>query len=64
MPGELTRFCSQLFWNETALDLNGNSWAQQNSNDQVLAEMRSAGANTSTPRTSGAGGGTSVPARP
>jgi protocatechuate 3,4-dioxygenase beta subunit len=35
LPGELTRYCSQLFWNETASDLNGNTWATQNSNDMV-----------------------------
>lgn len=41
IPGQLTRYCTQLFWNETAyvLDSNGNntatSWAQQNSNDMV-----------------------------
>src|SRR2546426_2918395 len=36
VPGELTRYCSQLFWNETAYDLNGNAWASQNSNDMVF----------------------------
>jgi protocatechuate 3,4-dioxygenase beta subunit len=46
MPGGSTRFCSQTFWNETALDLNGSPWAQQNSNDQVIQEMRNAGATT------------------
>lgn len=41
IPGQLTRYCTQLFWNETAyvLDSNGNDtstpWAQQNSNDMV-----------------------------
>src|SRR5712672_2595192 len=35
LPGGLTRYCSQLFWNETATDLNGNTWATQNSNDMV-----------------------------
>src|SRR6059036_930636 len=35
VPGELTRYCSQLFWNETAYDLNGNAWATQNANDMV-----------------------------
>jgi protocatechuate 3,4-dioxygenase beta subunit len=44
MPGGTTRFCSQTFWNETAYDLNGNIWAQQNSNDQVISEMRAQGA--------------------
>ena len=48
IPGIFTynsnsRYCTQLFWNETAyvLDSNGNetsaSWAQQNSNDMVYA---------------------------
>jgi len=46
MPGGATRYCSQLFWNETAYDLNGNVWAQQNSNDQVISQMRSSGATT------------------
>jgi protocatechuate 3,4-dioxygenase beta subunit len=36
-PGQLTRRSTQLFWNETALDLNGGTWATQNSNDMVYA---------------------------
>src|SRR5258706_3220169 len=36
IPGQLTRYCSQLFWNETAKDLSGNVWATQNSNDSVF----------------------------
>src|SRR2546423_1321785 len=35
IPGRLTRSTTQLFWNEVAKDLNGNTWAQQNSNDMV-----------------------------
>src|SRR6266446_3027947 len=33
IPGQLTRYCSQLFWNEVARDGNGNVWATQNGND-------------------------------
>jgi protocatechuate 3,4-dioxygenase beta subunit len=42
VPGELTRYCSQLFWNETAYDLNGNAWATQNSNDMVFTGITDA----------------------
>jgi len=35
IPGRSTRSTTQLFWNEIAKDLNGNTWAQQNSNDMV-----------------------------
>src|SRR5439155_10261784 len=42
MPGELTRYCSQLFWNETAYDLNGNAWATQNANDMVFTGITDA----------------------
>src|SRR5207249_3261766 len=35
IPGRTTRSTTQLFWNEVAKDLNGNVWAQQNSNDMV-----------------------------
>jgi protocatechuate 3,4-dioxygenase beta subunit len=36
IPGRTTRSTTQTFWNETAYDLNGNAWAQQNSNDMVF----------------------------
>lgn len=42
IPGQLTRYCTQLFWNETAyvLDANGNNTASagatQNANDMVF----------------------------
>ena len=36
-PGQLTRHATQLFWNETAYDGNGNTWATQNANDMVWA---------------------------
>src|SRR5438128_9339742 len=42
VPGELTRYCSQLFWNETAYDLNGNAWATQNANDMVFTGITDA----------------------
>jgi protocatechuate 3,4-dioxygenase beta subunit len=34
-PGQLTRFTTQLFWNEIAYGTNGQPWATQNSNDMV-----------------------------
>src|SRR5437762_3517264 len=37
VPGRLVRATTQTFWNETAKDLNGNTWATQNSNDMVYA---------------------------
>ena len=37
IPGRTTRSTTQTFWNETALDLNGNPWATQNSNDSIFA---------------------------
>jgi len=42
IPGQLTRYCSQLFWNETAKDLSGNVWATQNSNDSVFQGITNA----------------------
>jgi protocatechuate 3,4-dioxygenase, beta subunit len=36
LPGQLHRFTTQVFWNETAFDHNGNPWPTQNSNDMVL----------------------------
>lgn len=36
LPGQLHRFTTQLFWNEIALDPQGNPWPTQNSNDMVL----------------------------
>jgi protocatechuate 3,4-dioxygenase beta subunit len=48
IPGQLTRYCTQLFWNETAhvLDSNGNDtgtvWAQQNANDMVYTGITDA----------------------
>jgi protocatechuate 3,4-dioxygenase beta subunit len=43
MPGRLTRSTTQTFWNEVAKDLNGNVWAQQNSNDMVWTGITDAG---------------------
>lgn len=37
VPGRTTRYNTQTFWNETALGLNGQTWATQNSNDMVLS---------------------------
>lgn len=37
LPGQTERYTSQIFWNETARDHNGNAWEIQNSNDMVLA---------------------------
>ena len=39
IPGQLTRYCTQTGWNETALDLNGSSWATQNSNDNIFSTL-------------------------
>jgi protocatechuate 3,4-dioxygenase beta subunit len=33
LPGQLTRRTTQLFWNETAIGLDGNPWPTQNNND-------------------------------
>ncbi len=48
VPGQLTRYCTQLFWNETAyvLDSSGNNSSTvggtQNANDMVFTGMTSA----------------------
>ncbi len=48
IPGQITRYCTQLFWNETAyvLDSNGNNTASvggtQNANDMVYTGISSA----------------------
>lgn len=34
-PGQKTRYCTQLFWNEAALGLTGSAWATQNANDSI-----------------------------
>jgi protocatechuate 3,4-dioxygenase beta subunit len=53
IPGQLTRYCTQLFWNETAyvLDSNGNdtssAWAQQNSSDTVYTGITDSSQRTS-----------------
>jgi protocatechuate 3,4-dioxygenase beta subunit len=36
IPGQLTRFTSQLFWNEVPKDASGYTWGTINSNDMVL----------------------------
>lgn len=42
LPGQTTRYTSQTFWNEIALDANGNPWPTQNSNDMVLQGISNA----------------------
>ena len=42
LPGQLTRYCTHLFWNETAKDLNGNTWSIQNANDNVFSTIPAA----------------------
>lgn len=42
VPGRTTRSTTQTFWNEVARDLNGNTWAQQNSNDMVYTGITDA----------------------
>jgi len=36
IPGQKTRYTTQLFWNEVAKDANGNTWGVTNTNDMVL----------------------------
>ncbi|MFO1497773.1 MAG: hypothetical protein U1G07_05155 [Verrucomicrobiota bacterium] len=36
LPGELTRFTTQLYWNEVATAANGSTWGTTNANDSVL----------------------------
>lgn len=47
LPGRTTRACTQTGWNETALDLNGNVWSIQNSNDNVFSTVADATARAS-----------------
>lgn len=42
LPGQTVRQTSQTGWNETALGLNGQQWATQNSNDNVFSTVSSA----------------------
>ena len=42
IPGRTSRSTTQTFWNEQARDLNGNLWAQQNSNDMVYTGITNA----------------------
>ena len=42
LPGRTTRSTTQTFWNEVARDLNGITWATQNSNDSVYAGITNA----------------------
>lgn len=40
IPGQRTRFTTQLFWDEVPLDLHGRVWSTTNENDGVLAGTR------------------------
>ena len=42
LPGRTTRSTTQTFWNETAKDLSGNTWATQNANDTVYTGITDA----------------------
>src|SRR5262245_29092612 len=42
IPGQLTRYTSQLFWNEIAKDANGSTWDTTNDNDMVLQGIQDA----------------------
>jgi protocatechuate 3,4-dioxygenase beta subunit len=42
IPGRTTRTTSQTGWNETAIGLNGATWATQNSNDNVFSTVSAA----------------------
>jgi len=42
VSGRTTRFCTQTGWNETAIGLNGQAWATQNSNDNVFSTVPAA----------------------
>lgn len=39
VPGQTSRRTTQTGWNETAVDLNGQTWATQNSNDNVFSTV-------------------------
>lgn len=42
IPGQTTRYCTQLGWNEPALDTSGAAWATQNSNDGIFGSLTTA----------------------
>ena len=42
IPGRLSRYTTQLFWNEVARDANGATWDTTNSNDMVLTGITDA----------------------
>lgn len=43
LPGRTTRYCTQLGWNETALDTTGAAWSTQNTtNDNVFSTLTAA----------------------
>jgi protocatechuate 3,4-dioxygenase beta subunit len=47
IPGQLTRYTSQLFWNEVPKDANGNVWGTTNANDMVLTGITDTAQRTS-----------------
>jgi protocatechuate 3,4-dioxygenase beta subunit len=42
IPGQTTRYTTQIFWNEVPKDANGNTWSTTNSNDMVLTGITDA----------------------
>ncbi len=42
IPGQNTRYTTQTGWNETAIALNGSTWATQNSNDSIFRNLTAA----------------------
>ncbi|HVY70706.1 MAG TPA: hypothetical protein VHH73_12320, partial [Verrucomicrobiae bacterium] len=42
IPGQLTRYTTQLFWNEVARDASGKTWDTTNANDSVLSGIADA----------------------
>ena len=42
IPGQKSRFTTQLFWNEPIIGLNGKAWDTNNENDGVLRGVRDA----------------------
>lgn len=42
IPGQTSRYTTQTFWNETAVDLNGSTWSTQNSNDNIYSALTAA----------------------
>lgn len=51
LPGAKVRTTTQLFWDETPVDLEGRVWSTTNENDNVLSGLRSAGDRASVVKT-------------